>query len=355
MTPVRFWKSVLSLIAPALAISVLFRVWPVLIPFFIGFAIAYLVQPLLVRFEARGFRRDRIVIVLYATLVLSAALLAVIFLPVVVREARQIAEDVPRYSAAFDQMVGRFNTEVIGKLQTLVGRRAEAFRIPVRADQVLDHVLAVSPTKLLNYAHFGLWVIIIPFVAFFAMAQGKAWMNALFDLTPAPYVESLLGLFAEIDSTLGAYIRGQLMEGACVGLVTAAGLALFGFDGAVLFGIATAAMNMVPMMAPIAGGALALLLGYFQGLGTSSLIGIFFLFLLVRLLDDFIFIPFVLGSSVQLHPILILLSVLAGFEIGGFIGLVVAVPAAAVLKVILGIVFGERRLSLMLDERHIPS
>jgi predicted PurR-regulated permease PerM len=180
-------------------------------------------------------------------------------------------------------------------------------------------------------------------------------MDALFDWTPAQYVESLLGILADVDSTLGAYIRGQMIEGACVGAVTAAGLALFGFDGALLFGIATGAMNLVPMMAPIVGGALALLFGYFQGLSTSALIGIFFLFLLVRLLDDFVFIPFVLGHSVALHPVMILFAVLAGFEIGGFVGLVVAVPLTAVLKVVLGAIFGERRLTPVLDGRHIAS
>jgi len=355
VTPIRFWRAVFSLVAPALALAFVFRVWPVFIPFLIGFSIAYLVQPLLSLFEARGLRRDRVVIVLYAGLLAATVALAVIFLPVIVRETRQIAADVPRYSAAFDGMVSRFNTEVIGKLQSVAGKRALAFRIDLRSEQIIDNALAVSPRNLLGYAHFGLWVIIIPFVAFFAMAQGRSWMNALFDLTPAPYVESLLGLFAEIDSTLGAYIRGQLMEGACVGVVTAAGLALFHFDGAVLFGLATAAMNLVPMMAPIVGGALALLFAYFQGLPAAALVGIFFLFLLVRLLDDFIFIPFVLGSSVQLHPILILGAVLAGFEIGGFLGLVLAVPTAAVLKVVLSVVFGERRLAPLLDEGHIVS
>lgn len=355
MTQARFWKSVFSLLALAGALYLLTRLGTILVPFFIGFAVAYLVQPLLSRFEARGLRRDRVVIVLYAGLLSASVLLAALFLPVVVKESRLVAAELPRYAAAFDGMVDRFNAQVVGGLEPSIGGKAKAFRIPFRSDDILDKALAVSPAHLLGYAHFGLWAIIIPFVAFFALTQGKRWLNALFDFTPARHVEGLLGLFAEIDSTLGAYIRGQLIEGACVGVVTAAGLAALGFDGAILFGMATAAMNLVPMMAPIVGGALALLVGYFQGLPASALVGIFCLFLLVRLLDDFVFIPFVLGHSVRLHPVLILFAVLAGFEIGGFLGLVVAVPAAAVLKVIVGAAFIERRFSPEIDGRHIVS
>lgn len=355
MNQLRFWKAIFTLGALAVALYVLCQVWTVLIPFGIGIGIAYLVQPLIARFEARGVRRDRIVIVLYAGLLTLCVSLAVIFLPVMVREARQIGGDLPRYAATFDTMVERLNADIAGKFEGSLGKRAAALRIPFKAETVMDRVLAVSPHHLLGYAHFGLWAIIIPFVAFFTLSQGRRWMDALFDWTPAEYVESLLGLLAEVDSTLGAYIRGQMIEGGCVGVVTAAGLALLGFDGALLFGAATAAMNLVPMMAPIVGGALALLFGYFQGLPTSALIGIFCLFLLVRLLDDFIFIPFVLGHSVALHPVMILFAVLAGFEIGGFLGLVIAVPLAAVLKVVIGVVFGERRLSPVLDGRHIVS
>lgn len=355
MNPARFWRSVFSLVGLALAALFIIRVWTVFIPFLFGFILAYLVQPVIARAEAVGLRRDRVVIVVYVLLISALGLLLAIVLPGLIREARQILEQLPTYAQSFDEMIARLNGELVGHLKAVLGKRAASLQIPFRAEKFIDEFLETVPHNILNVAHFGLWIIIIPFVAFFALTQGRRWVDAVFDLTPALYVESLLGMMAEVNATLGAYIRGQLLEGLCVGLVTMAGLGLLGFDGAILFGVLTGLMNLVPMMAPIVGGGLALLVGYFQGLPAASLIGIFFLFMLVRLLDDFVFIPFVLGQSVKLHPILIVFAVLAGFEIGGFLGLVLAVPLAAVIKVVLSLTVGERRFVPLVDERHIVS
>jgi predicted PurR-regulated permease PerM len=350
-----FWRLLATTALLAVAVFFFIRVWTVLIPFFIGFALAYFVQPVIARFEARGLRRDRVVIVVYVAMISLLAILAVSLLPGFLREARSIGQELPSYAQSFDGMVARLNQDIARSAQGVLGKKAASFQISLRAEKMIDELIESAPHNLLNVAHFGLWIIIIPFVAFFVLTQGRAWVDAIFDMTPAAYVESLLGMLAEINATLGAYIRGQMLEGACVGLVTMAGLAIFHFDGAILFGALTGLMNLVPMMAPIVGGGLALLVGYFQGLSTTSLIGIFFLFVLVRLLDDFIFIPFVLGQSVRLHPVLIVFSVLAGFEIGGFFGLVLAVPVAAIIKVVLSLTIGERRLVTLVDERHIVS
>jgi predicted PurR-regulated permease PerM len=351
----RFWKSVFALLALAVAILFAVKVWAVFLPFFFGFALAYFVQPVIARFEAAGLRRDRVVIVVYLVLISALATLTVALLPGFLKDARDIGQELPRYAQSFDEMVARLNRDLMGGIGNVLGPRAASFQIPFRAEKLIDRMIELAPDNLLNLAHFGLWIIIIPFVAFFALTQGRRWMDQLFDLTPAAYVESLLGMLAEINATLGAYIRGQMLEGLCVGLVTMAGLGVLGFDGAILFGALTGLMNFVPMMAPVVGGGLALLVGYFQGMTTASLVGIFFLFLVVRLLDDFIFIPFVLGQSVRLNPIVIVFAVLAGFELGGFLGLVIAVPLAAVIKVVLTLTVGERRFVPLVDDRHIVS
>lgn len=81
----------------------------------------------------------------------------------------------------------------------------------------------------------------------------------------------------------------------------------------------TGLLNVVPFLAPIVGGSLALLAGVFQGVSNSVLLGIVGLYIFSRLVDDFILIPFVIGSSVRLHPILMLFAILTGFEVGGIL------------------------------------
>jgi predicted PurR-regulated permease PerM len=160
---------------------------------------------------------------------------------------------------------------------------------------------------------------------------------------------------AEINATLGAYIRGQLLDAMCVGLMTMGGLWILGFNQAVLLGVLCGFLNPIPFLAPIVGGSLALLIAYFQGMSFAALFGIFWLFVLIRLCDDFFFTPFVVGQSVKLHPVVMLFAILAGVEVGGFMGLVFAVPLAAILKVVLAVAFHNRQQNLILQQNHIVS
>jgi predicted PurR-regulated permease PerM len=131
------------------------------------------------------------------------------------------------------------------------------------------------------------------------------------------------------------------------------GLALLGFNGAVMVGCLTGILNLVPFMAPLVGGSIALFAGYFQGLSFSVLAGIFLLFAIVRLIDDFVLTPFLVGGSVRLHPVAVLFSILAGYHVAGFLGLVFAVPIAAIVKVIVVTALGDHRETLVVEERHM--
>jgi predicted PurR-regulated permease PerM len=350
----RFSRMVFSLLALGVAIIFVVQVWNVLLPFLFGLIIAYLIHPLVDRFVARGLRRDRTVVVLYIFFLGLAVALGVLLLPDLIREADSALKGVRTYTSTFNSMIDQFNIEGRQFLRHIIGRRADAFAIPFRADQFMESLLTKLPENILNVVHAGLWIFIIPFVSFFALAQGRHWIDLLFEWTPSEYVESLLGMMAEVNATLGGYIRGQLLDAMCVGSLTIAGLWVLGINGAVLLGTLTGLFNVIPYMAPIVGGSLALLTGYFQGASASALYGIVLLYLGVRLLDDFIFLPFVVGSSVSLHPVLILFAILAGVHVGGFLGLVFAVPAAAVIKVVMSIVLRNRRERILLGD-HVMS
>jgi predicted PurR-regulated permease PerM len=295
------------------------------------------------------------VLVLYVSLLAATVGIGFLLLPTLIREVGTVLAHLPTYIANFNAMMDQLTASIRHVLLHVIPKHANRFAIPLRADNMMEGALYKLPGGLLSVAHWGLWVFIIPFVCFFALREGRDWIDKLFDLTPSEYVENLLGLMAELNATLGGYVRGQILDALCVGVFTMFGLFILGFDGAVLMGCLTGFLNLVPFMAPIVGGSVALLLGYFQGLPTSTLFGIFCLFVLVRLFDDFVFTPFVLGSSVKLHPIVMLFAILAGFELGGFLGLVFAVPAAAVIKVILSITVHNHREAVLFHKQHIIS
>ncbi len=354
MKEVKFWRAVFSLLLLAVAVFFLVNVWGVLVPFLLGLDIAYLVHPLVDRFVSLGLRRDRTVLVLYIVLLGVSVVLGLWLLPTLYRQANAAIQQVPTYTTAVNGIIDNLNAGVQEKLTHLLGKRSH-LAIPFRADKFLEGLLLKLPENLLNVAHWSLWIIIIPFVSFFGLSHGRRWIDLLFQWTPSRHVEGLLGLMAEINATLGGYIRGQFLDAMCVGFVTMAGLRLLGIEGSVLLGVITGLLNLVPFMAPVVGGSLALLTAYLQGQGSSVLVGIFLLYAVVRLLDDFVFIPFIVGHNVRLHPVLMLFAILAGFELGGVLGLIFAVPAAAVVKVVLSVTMRNRQENWLFKQQHVVS
>lgn len=355
MTEARFWKYALLFVVATVALVLISHIWHVLIPFILGLVIAYLAHPLTDRFVAMGMRRDRVVIVLYIAMVAATVLLALIFLPILYREIQVAIQKLPVYATIFDDAVVRMNEEIRRVLGKFIGKKADGFHIPFRADRLVEIMLNKIPENISNFAHIGIWLLIIPFVSFFGLSHGQQWIDDIFDLTPSEYVESLLGLLTEVNATLGAYIRGQLLDALCVGFLTMGGLWLVGFNGVVLLGVITGVLNVVPFLAPVVGGALALLIGYFQGMSLTALVGVVCVFILIRLIDDFLLMPFVVGGVIHLHPVLMLFAILAGFEVGGFLGLVFAIPVMAVAKVILSSALLNRRAARLFQNQKMVS
>lgn len=355
MTGIRFWRAVSSLFAIVVGAAFFVHVWSVFLPFLFGGIIAYLVHPQVDRFVSLGFRRDRIVLVLYLILLAAAVVLGAYFIPPLVREANLALSQLPQYAGEVNALASRLNLEIQETVTRLFGDRAPVVAIPFDADLLLQSLFRTLPANLLNVAHLGLWAFIVPFVCYFVLSQGRHWIDTLFNWTPSRYVESLLGLFAEVNATLGGYFRGVLVESGIVAVLTIAGLGLLDVNGAILIGFVTGLLNMVPFLAMSVGGFVALLAAYLQGASTSILFGVALLYIGIRVLDDVFIIPFVMRQNVRLHPVLTLFAILAGVEVGGFVGLVFAIPVAATVKVVFVILFRDKRGPVLASRPHVYS
>ncbi|MFN0118367.1 MAG: AI-2E family transporter [Elusimicrobiota bacterium] len=351
----RFWGRFFVGVALCGILVFLFQVWNIVLPFLVGLGLAYMLNPLINRFVARGLRRDRVVFVMFIFLIGFMILLSIFFIPLLSRELFSILKEIPNYKASFEHLLTHVNERAQVHLSPFLGESAKQFVISFHSEKILGRFLMNFLSNILNAAHWVIWIVVIPFSCFFGLKDGEKWNRILFNNTPSHYVESLLSFLAEINTTLGGYVRGQLLEASCVGGVTMVGLWLLGFKGALIMGLITGLFNFVPFLAAIAGGGIALIAAYFQGLPTNILIAIALLYLVIRLLDDFLFIPLVLGSSVQLNPLVMVFSILAGSELAGFVGLILAIPVAAMIKVVLGVIIDHRKDNILIEEKHIYS
>ncbi|MFA5192962.1 MAG: AI-2E family transporter [Verrucomicrobiia bacterium] len=355
MNEIRFWRAVFCLLALVLILFVLVKAFTVVLPFAFGLILAYLANPLVEWFTAFGLRRDRVVLVLYLALLTLGVVLCMSLVPPLLHAANQTQAALPRYGQELDSLFSRFNSDIQKWLTPLIGAGARHFMIPAQTDDLLMKVVQKLFVNIEDLAHVGLWIIIIPFVGFFGLVQSRQWMDTLFNLTSSRYVENLLGLLAEINTTLGAYMRSVMIESLCVGFLMTLGLHFLGVNAAVLIGVTTALVNPIPFMAPVIGGALAVLLTYFQFQSLSMVLAVVVLVIVVRIIDDFILIPCVVGRSVHLHPVVMIFAVLAGVELGGFLGLIFAVPLTVVLKVVLSLLVRSRRERFLIHHEHVAT
>lgn len=194
--------------------------------------------------------------------------------------------------------------------------------------------------------------LLLPFVFIFLLFDSGQIMKFGMALVPNKFFEMSLTIFYEVDKAIGNYLRGTVLECSLVGLTLSIGLFLIGFDPkvALAIGIVAGITNAIPFLGP----AIGLGVGLTYGLIVEDIspilpfinldnlfIAIFFCVLTAQLLDNAVFQPIVLGSAVNLHPLVVIIGVMGGSVIFGFAGMLLAIPAIVIFKVIIETLFRE--------------
>ena len=189
---------------------------------------------------------------------------------------------------------------------------------------------------------------IVPLITFFLLRDGREIRRRIISLIPNRHFERTLILQHEISCQIGRYLRGECMRSLMVGTLIAAGLWIVDGPYPILMGVFAGLTNVIPFIGPYVGAAPALVITLFSGTGPgeSMLIStgaVALVYVVIQLLDMMCINPVVLGKSVELHPLIIVLSLLAGVEFLGIIGMVLAVPFSSILKVIFVQMYRSKR------------
>ena len=177
--------------------------------------------------------------------------------------------------------------------------------------------------------------VIVPFVLFFFLGQGRTIKRAIIELVPNRYFELVLNLLHRIDAQLGGYVRGMVLSVMIVSLLSSIGLYFIGLEHFLLIGVLAGLANVIPYLGPLIGivaGVIATVLQY-SVLSFGVVIPVIIVFAIVQLVDNVFVAPMVVGRSVNLHPLLVIFAVLVGSELFGAVGMLLAVPTTAVIKV----------------------
>ncbi len=230
---------------------------------------------------------------------------------------------------------------LIDKLQITLTQRIPILKNPEIAREVsarLHNLFTSLLSKSLNMifailSSFTL-IVTVPFIAFFFLKDGYRIKKFIIQCIPNRYFEMSLNLLYKTNQQLGNYIRGQLLVSTIVGALSVVALYSLNVPYFFVIGIIAGLANMIPYFGPVVGALPAILVAVVENGSLGSVLGIVIAFAMIQLLDNVLISPVIVSRSVQIHPVIVIIVILIGSNIGGIFGMLLAVPIFAVAQVI---------------------
>lgn len=330
-------------IAIAVFVLSLWFLGDVILPFVLGGAIAYCLDPIADRLERLGCSRVISVTIITLTAAVIFLLLVLLIIPTLVRETTALVQQVPTFIDGIQNMLSdRFpmladeSSTVRQQLEKLAAMAQE--RGGELAQQLFSGALGLLNVMVL--------IVVVPVVAFYLLLDWDNMVAKIDDLLPRDHVGTIRRLAREMDDTLASFIRGQGTVCLVLGLYYAIALSLAGLNFGLVIGFIAGMISFIPYVGALIGGVLAIGLALFQwwgavpvddgGMTTNWLrIGIVgVIFMVGQFLEGNILTPKLVGGSIGLHPVWLLFALSVFGSLFGFVGLLVAVPVAALLGVL---------------------
>ncbi len=290
--------------------------------------LAYVFDPLASLLEARGLGRTLATTLVFAGILLLLGGVFFLLVPVVVAEVRAIQtgfdmeqarvaiEDVEGWLEVQLAPLGVEDLDILGAVQQFIVTN-------------IDDVLSYVPSMVVLLTQLA----ILPFIMFFLLKDGRRIKKGFINLAPNRYFEFTLNVLHKTDVQLGNYLRGQFIASSVVALLSIAALWLLKVDYFVLIGLFAGLTNMIPYLGPVTGATVAALISVVTTGNFDTVPPIIVAFVIIQTIDNVGVSPLVLARNVKLHPLLILLTLILAGKFFGFLGLLLAVPVTAVLKV----------------------
>jgi len=310
---------------------------PVLMPFFIAALFAYLGDPIVDSLEARKLSRSVSVSIVYGVLVLVGFLLLLVLLPLLTAQVGALFKRLPEYLSIFQ-------STTIPWLASL-GFPVEIFDIASIKQTFVDYWANVSQVagSLFSYMTSSSlailqWLanlVLVPVLTFYLLRDWDDIVLRFRELLPRRYAKQFIALSLECDEMLAAFIRGQLMVMLALASIYTIGLTAIGLELALLLGVIAGIVSFVPYLGLIVGIGLSGIAAYFQFHDWVSVLMVAGVFGFAQLLEGMVLTPRFVGERIGLHPVAVLFAVMAGAQLFGFMGVLLALPVAAVIMVLL--------------------
>lgn len=317
----------------------LWRLAPMLMPFVMAAMLAYLGDPLADRLERLHLSRALAVSIVFLVLTLLLAGALLLLIPLISRQVENLIQNVPGYVDWAEHTAWPW---LQAKLH-LDPRTFESDRLVAAIKAHIGSVGGIAGQVLGKVSRSGLgfvlWLtnlVLIPVVTFYLLRDWDRLVAAIDRLLPRSIEPTIAYLARESDAVLGAFVRGQLLVMLALGVYYGGTLSLVaGLSVGVLIGLVAGLLSFVPYLGFITGFAAAIIAALVQYGDWSHVLIVCGVFVVGQLLEGYVLVPKLVGDKIGLHPVAVIFAVLAGGELFGFLGVLLALPAASVVVVLL--------------------
>jgi predicted PurR-regulated permease PerM len=327
----------------ALGLGVCWLLWllaPVLTPFVCAALLGWLGDPLVAWLQGKGRSRNTAVVLVFAAMVLVVLLALLILAPVIHSQINTLVNSWPRYR----------DWLAVTALPWLEQRSGLQLRAWLDMDSVIDFMrghwqsassVAGSVLGYVSRSGFAMFgrvanVVLIPILTFYFLRDWDLLVARVQLMVPRNHVDTVNRLARESGDVLGAFLRGQLMVMIALGLLYGFGLWAVGLDLGILIGVVAGLLTFVPYLGPASGVTMGVLAALIQYNGDwKHVIGVLAVFGVGQVAESYWLTPRLVGDRIGLHPVAVIFAVLAGGQLFGFLGMLLALPLAAVTNVLL--------------------
>lgn len=290
---------------------------------------AYVLSPVARFLESLNMSRTTATAVIFAALLLAGVIVITAFAPTLAAEIAALKDRIG--SDDTSKMFDHIEKTLADNLPFL------GFRNLNLAEKLREAMAGGGSwlfSHLTDAASIMSSVFLIPFIAFFFMKDARSFKRALISLVPNRYFEFTLHMLYKLNIQFGNYLRGQLVDCLIVGSLATTVLWILKVNYFLMIGVFAGIANIIPYFGPIIGAGLAVFVSLLQTANPGKIFYIVAAFACIKIIDDAVVQPLVVAKSSHLHPLTVLLAVLAGGHLYGILGMLISVPVAGFVKAV---------------------
>ncbi|WP_211371838.1 AI-2E family transporter [Marilutibacter maris] len=327
----------------ALALALLWLLWalgPILTPFVLGALLGWLGDPLVDRIERSGRSRNVAVALVFTLMALLLVLALLILVPMIERQIMTVIELLPKaqtwlLETALPWVEQRTGIELVGWLdpQALIQLARSHWQ---EAGGVAASLFGYVSRSGIAVVAWVANIVLLPILTFYFLRDWDKLVERVAALVPRNHIGTVGRLAHESNEVLSAFLRGQILVMLALGAIYAIGLSVVGLKVGLLIGIVAGLISFVPYLGTATGVVLGLVAAFIQPDGDFTLVlMVAGVFVLGQMLEGYVLTPRIVGDRIGLHPMAVIFAIMAGGQLFGFLGMLIALPVAAVANVLL--------------------